>query len=49
MESILFVFLRTMQVLFLVGALGCVIAIPIIAVRMFAVLLGRDSEDERAT
>jgi len=46
MDTVVIVLLRVLEVLFLVGVVGCVIAIPITAARMFAVLFEQDAPDQ---
>ena len=40
------VVLRILEAMFLIGAMGCVLTIPVAAYKMFSVLVERDSPEE---
>lgn len=47
MNWVFYALFRVLEVMFVIGMVGCVIAIPISAVRMFAVLFEKDQPAEK--
>ena len=46
MNYVFYALFRVLEVMFVVGMVGCVFVIPLAAVRMFSVLFEKDTEEE---
>ena len=46
MNSVFVVMFRILEAMFVIGVVGCVVTIPLVAYKMFSVLLEHDSPEE---